>query len=86
MKTCGVVFRDIDATLAKYTSAEVDENGGSKVFELRGRDKLKWPFNKARIALHRSDLDRSKATLLLMIAVMRHARDLQDGKVVPSEK
>ena len=85
VEACRGVFREIDATLAKYSKSEVDGNGIAIVFELRDRVKFKWPFNKARIALLRSELDRSKTFLALMIAVMSHARDLEERALKPGK-
>ena len=51
------------------------------VTELKGKEKLKWPFKQTRIALLRTDLDRLKSNLNLMMNVMKHARDIHEREV-----
>ena len=42
------------------------------------KEKLRWPFLQPKLQLLRSDLDKLKATLLLMLNVMTYARQLSE--------
>lgn len=64
---CSGIFDDIDITLQK---------GMKKVRGRLGRlnvERLKWPFLQPKMELLRSNLERLKSTLILMLSVLAYA-------------
>ena len=75
---CLKVFEQLDETLEKAIGsggARSKEKGkkGMSAFE-----KLKFPFKQPKIDLLRSNLDRLKASLSLMLQVLSYARDVSN--------
>ncbi|KAJ9602338.1 SNAP receptor activity protein [Cladophialophora chaetospira] len=75
---CGAIFKEIDDGLAKATESVARRwpKKGGKV-ALSAADRPKWPFLQPRVALLRWNLERVKSTLLLMVNVLRYAREKQ---------
>lgn len=61
---CSEVFREIDIALDKGTG-----KGTAK----RSLGRLKWPFLQPKMELLRSNLERLKSTLILMLHVLTYA-------------
>ena len=61
---CSMVFREINTALEKGTG-----KGNAK----RSLGRLKWPFLQPRMELLRSNLERLKSTLILMLHVLAYA-------------
>ena len=79
LNECAAVFTDIDDVLTKATesiSRRWPKKGGKVSLSLA--DRPKWPFLQPRMALLRGNLERLKATLVLMVNVLGYARDLRE--------
>ncbi|ETI28831.1 hypothetical protein G647_01283 [Cladophialophora carrionii CBS 160.54] len=76
MTECEVVFQEIEGVLAKATDSVAKRwpRKGGKV-ALSAMDRLKWPFLQPKMALLRSNLERLKSTLMLVLNVLIYARD-----------
>jgi hypothetical protein len=75
VRECLAVFEALGAVLDKSVS------GSSSLSRQAGRglrmaDKLKWPFLQPKVELLRSNLDRLKASLTLMLQVLSYAKDI----------
>lgn len=69
---CEKVFKDIYTTLVNGRPPEPLANGSSTfqdVSKLAFRKRLAWPFLEPKLELHRSNLDRIKTTLQLLMSV-----------------
>ena len=77
IQDCAKIFGEIDSTLAQSADVVGSEIGRPKTYSMKGRDKFRWPFQHSKVTLLRSDLDRLKKNLHLMITVMSHAREVQ---------
>ncbi|KAG9233068.1 hypothetical protein BJ875DRAFT_496955 [Amylocarpus encephaloides] len=84
VKECLAIFKQLDEALDKslgYLGAS--EKGKPS----RGRvalEKLKWPFKQGKMELMRSNLDRLKASLTLMLQVLSYAKSISNKKEVES--
>ena len=80
VKDCFVVFEELSGALDRSLKSSVPasgKDGKAKVKSSRAAlEKLKWPFLQPKMELLRSDLDRLKASLTLMLQVLSYARDL----------
>lgn len=83
IKECEAVFEEIEGTLKKSmerlsTSPAADGRGRKpgKVV-LSAMERMKWPFLQPKMELLRSDLEKLKTTLMLMMEVLSHARKVQ---------
>ncbi|KAE8446447.1 hypothetical protein EG329_011910 [Mollisiaceae sp. DMI_Dod_QoI] len=87
---CLKIFGDLDEALSKSLSSmgklekgDVDKrrkvNRGTAALE-----KLKWPFKQPKMELLRSNLDRLKTSLTLMLQVLSYARDVSNRKETES--
>lgn len=65
---CSEVFREIDTAL---------EKGSGKGTGKLSFGKFKWPFLQPKMELLRSNLDRLKSTLILMLHVLTYARKMK---------
>ncbi len=72
IKGCGNVFTEINFILSK--SLKRVGSGGKNTVSTFG--KLKWPFMEKKMELLRSNLERLKTTLLLLLNVLSYARKL----------
>ena len=90
IEDCAEIFSEIDSTLAQSADVVGSETGKPKIYSMKGRDKFRWPFKHSKVTLLRSDLDRLKKNLHLMITVMSHAREVQvmkeEKQVMDKEK
>lgn len=96
VKECAAIFNDINGTL-ETTLEKIKPRAGS---ERNGRDgahggrkravaayeRLKWPFLQPKMQLLRSNLDRLKSTLVLMLNVITYARKVSEEYVLPLVK
>ena len=77
VKECLSIFEELSAALDKsLANLGVQENKEKGKLK-RGRvtlEKLKWPFKQPKMELLRSNLDRLKASLTLMLQVLSYAR------------
>ena len=78
VKECLEVFQSMDKTLAKSVSRLGLENGQKRVWTVAALERLKWPFFQPKMQLLRSNLERLKSTLLLMLNVITYARQVAD--------
>ncbi|KAK0105889.1 hypothetical protein ONS95_004402 [Cadophora gregata] len=78
VKDCLAVFKQLDEALDKSMKG-MEERGGKRVVE-----KLKWPFKQPKMDLLRSNLDRLKTSLTLMLQVLSYARDVTNRKAAQS--
>jgi len=69
------MFDEIDADFAEFV---LDEKGEKEIVELKGKGRVRWTLKRTRITWRRSELDRLKINLNLMISVIKHARDLYE--------
>ncbi|KUJ08200.1 uncharacterized protein LY89DRAFT_677091 [Mollisia scopiformis] len=87
---CLKIFGDLDEALNKSLSnmgklekgeseKQKKVNRGTMTFE-----RLKWPFKQSKMELLRSNLDRLKASLTLMLQVLSYARDVSSRKQAQS--
>lgn len=75
---CLKVFQEIDALLEK-TVATTGNDGRTKAkWTAAVVGRFRWPFLQPKMQLLRSNLDKLKATLLLMLNVMTYARQLSE--------
>ena len=70
VRGCSEVFSEIDAMLKKSVS---NTNAGKTKAVL---EKLKWAFIQPKMELLRSNLERLKSSLLLLLSVLAYARDI----------
>ena len=82
VKECLQVFEQLNDALDKsLVNLGLLELGEGKAKLKRGTvaiEKLKWPFKQPKMELLRSNLDRLKASLTLMLQVLSYARDLSN--------
>ena len=71
IKACLEVFTDIQNLLQKHFSHITNRHAGRR--ELI-QEKLKWPFLQKKIELLRSNLEKRKASLHLMVSIITFAR------------
>lgn len=71
---CFTVFDQLNKILEKSMGSGVDS--GTESSKISSFDRLKWPFVQPKVDLLRSNLDRLKASLTLMLQVLSFARDL----------
>ena len=76
VQECLKVFKEIDGLLEKSAARMGDEGKPKAKWTSAVVGKLKWPFLQPKMQLLRSNLDRLKATLLLMLNVMTYARQI----------
>ena len=75
VKECLEVFREMDEIFLKRTPLLRQADEADKA--TRGRkmmERLWWPYIKSKVLLLRSNLERLKSTLLLMLNVITYAR------------
>lgn len=79
VKECLSIFEQLSDALDKsFANLGVLENKGKAK---RGRialEKLKWPFKQNKMELLRSNLDRLRSSLTLMLQVLSYARDISN--------
>jgi hypothetical protein len=84
---CLKIFGELDDALSKclvsmgLDKGEKGESGEmGKLRKRRGNvvERLKWPFKQPKMELLRSNLDRLKASLTLMLQVLSYARDVSN--------
>ena len=82
VKDCEAVFKQIDDALSKSMENLVGagkgkgKGKGGKIV-LSAVERLKWPFLQPKMELLRSNLERLKSTLVLMLNVLMYARKVQ---------
>jgi len=79
VKECLAVFEQLNDALDKSMGSVGLEIVQGKKKVKRGTvafEKLKWPFKQPKMELLRSNLDRLKASLTLMLQVLSYARDV----------
>ncbi|MCJ1301352.1 hypothetical protein MMC08_004151 [Hypocenomyce scalaris] len=80
VRGCSEVFSEIDAMLKKSVS---NTNAGKTKAVL---EKLKWAFIQPKMELLRSNLERLKSSLLLLLSVLAYARDIATNGLGPHDK
>ncbi|TVY43307.1 hypothetical protein LCER1_G008650, partial [Lachnellula cervina] len=85
VKECMSIFEQFDYALDRSLRnlGMLEDNGKAK----RGRvalEKLKWPLKQNKMELLRSNLDRLKASLALMLQVLSYAREISSQKAADS--
>ena len=87
LNACAMCFKDID-TLLKESATVVENEGvdGTVKYTMKTKNRIRWPWQQSKVAVLRSDLDRQKANLLLMLEVMKHARDRHEEAMNQREK
>jgi hypothetical protein len=79
VKECLLVFEQLNDALDKsLANLGVGQSNGKAKRGLVALEKLKWPFKQNKMELLRSNLDRLKASLTLMLQVQSYARDLSN--------
>ncbi|KAK6082027.1 hypothetical protein SCUP515_02806 [Seiridium cupressi] len=73
IRECDGVFREVGMIL-EPSLAELGDGGSDRVS--RAFEKLKWHFKKSKLDVLKARLDRSKATLALMLQVLGYAKDV----------
>jgi hypothetical protein len=84
VRECNGIFEKLDKLLEKCRGGFGSEKG--KEADKMGRlERLRWPFFQPKMDLLRSNLDRLKASLTLMLQVLSYARDMSDrlGSPIP---
>jgi hypothetical protein len=81
VRECLQVFEQLNDALDKSLGnlGKLEAGDGRKV--KRGTialERLKWPFKQPKMELMRSNLDRLKASLTLMLQVLSYARDVSN--------
>jgi hypothetical protein len=76
VRECMVVFEGLGTVLDRCVSVAVKEGGGGRGKGMKMKDKLMWPFLQPKVELMRSNLDRLKASLTLMLQVLSYAKDI----------
>lgn len=80
VEECEAVFKDLDAVMRKTMAERVSKKGiRTGKSSLSFLDKLKWLFMQPKVEFLRTNLERLKSTLLLMLNVLTYARDLRAG-------
>jgi hypothetical protein len=79
VQECFSVFEQLNSTLEKSTKG-MGERGFS--MKMKMAEKLKFPFLEPKIELLRSNLDRLKSSLTLMLQVLSYAKDISGRYVV----
>lgn len=79
VRECESVFTEINAVVAKAMESASKGKGFKKggKLALSALDRLKWPFLQPKMEVLRSNLERLKSTLVLMLNVLTYARDLR---------
>ncbi|KAL8761067.1 MAG: hypothetical protein Q9184_002773 [Pyrenodesmia sp. 2 TL-2023] len=78
VQECLKVFQEIDGMLEK-SIASTSQSGTTRAkWTSAVVGKFRWPFLQPKMQLLRSNLDKLKATLLLMLNVMTYARQLSE--------
>lgn len=75
VQECFGVFDQLSSTLEKSMKGTREKDRGVTT-RMRMTDKLKFPFLEPKIELLRSNLDRLKSSLTLMLQVLSYARDI----------
>lgn len=84
VKECGVIFKEINETLTttlnkiKPPAKDKDGTHAGKKMAVAALERLKWPFLQPKMQLLRSNLDRLKSTLVLMLNVITYARKVSE--------
>lgn len=75
---CLAIFEELDKALEKSLGnlGALDRDGKKKVKGVATLERLKWPFKQTKMDVLRSNLDRLKASLTLMLQVLSYAREL----------
>ncbi|KAI1615382.1 hypothetical protein EDD36DRAFT_485668 [Exophiala viscosa] len=83
---CETVFKNLDDVMRKAMTERASKRGmGTGILSLSAVDKLKWPFIQPKVELLRTNLERLKSTLVLMLNVLTYARDLKAEKKQSSQ-
>jgi len=77
VKECEVVFSDINVVMGKAMDSSSKRGLKKGKLALSALERLKWPFLQPKMEMLRSNLERLKSTLVLMLNVLTYARDLR---------
>jgi hypothetical protein len=80
VRECSEVFTEINTALEtsmKKTSASAKGATKGQKIVISKFDRLKWPFQQPKMELLRTNLERLKSTLLLMLNVLTYARNVR---------
>ncbi|KAM0812924.1 putative Fungal N-terminal domain-containing protein [Seiridium cardinale] len=80
-RECDGVFRELGMIL-EPSLARLGDGGSVRVS--RALEKLKWPLKQSKLDVLKARLDRSKATLTLMLQVLGYAKDVANQDVTVS--
>lgn len=78
VEECSIVFKNINATLQKALKPKEGDTIPSEAQHIivKTKHRLRWAFLQPKMELLRSNLDRLKATLMLMLQVLVYAGKL----------
>lgn len=82
---CLAIFEELDKALEKSLEnlGALDHDRKKKVNKGAATlERLKWPFKQSKMDILRSNLDRLKASLTLMLQVLSYARELSARYVI----
>ena len=93
VRECAAIFKEIKETLEttldkiKPRAANGKQHGkhaahGGRKMAVAALERLKWPFLQPKMQLLRSNLDRLKSTLVLMLNVITYARKVSEEYVL----
>ena len=77
VKECLEVFNSMDKALTRSMSRLGLQEGGRNIRTVAALERLKWPFLQPRMQFLRSNLEKLKSTLLLMLNVLTYGRQLK---------
>ena len=76
VKECLEVFDSMDKALTKSMSRLRLQDSEKRIRTVAAFERLRWPFLQPKMQLLRSNLERLKSTLLLMLNVLTYARQV----------
>lgn len=81
VQECLKVFHEIDGILEKHTTQTTPEGKSTHRWAETVAGRMKWPFLQRKVQLLISNLDRLKATMMLMLSVIAYAKHLREQYV-----
>ena len=86
VKECLEVFEEIETTLVKKMPSLRVKSSEKRPKAVVLLQRVKWTYLQPKLQLLRSNLDRLKSTLLLMLNVITYARQVAGRYVYPSSR
>ncbi|KAL8688096.1 MAG: hypothetical protein Q9218_005905 [Villophora microphyllina] len=78
VQECLKVFHEIEGLLEKHTTKTATEGKSKHRWTESIAGRMKWPFLQPKMQLLMSNLDRLKATMMLMLNVIAYAKHLRE--------